>query len=435
MITSAYFYINLILSVLATSCLAMLFIKRKYFFIKPSIILLLYMNLFFHWPLTFKAVYYEKFIPYPYSLVGLLYVFFFVGLAINIYTFRLSAQKVWGRLEAVNISNDKNCMKALYTLGALMFSTMVLYLYHVDYSHTGLYALFFDPSHSAFARERSLKLVSSGLVKYTYSLMVASVSPIMVGLLFYLFRKSYYERNYSRLMIALFFTICMVLSVSVTGARSNLVYLLLVIAWLWYLGKGLPFRPFSVLTIIITCLTPAVLYSVLREGADITNVLNYAQSIFSRSFMVPLEVGSWYINYGQLYGPIGVGGIPKLASIMGVKPLDVPNFIGIVYGSFHEISPQIILESVSAGTSFLFSYYTYMGPWSMVLSLIGLCLLDVAVWVYVRINDVLLLPCIAAINISVLSFIQSDYTTVWLTHGFGPILILSYALNRLCCNK
>ena len=61
-----------------------------------------------------------------------------------------------------------------------------------------------------------------------------------------------------------------------------------------------------------------------------------------------------------------------------------------------------------------------------------LCLwfLDVALLVYKRLSDVMLLPCVAAASLAILSFISSDYTVGWLTHGFGVILLFSWLIDR-----
>jgi len=88
------------------------------------------------------------------------------------------------------------------------------------------------------------------------------------------------------------------------------------------------------------------------------------------------------------------------------------------------------VKSVSAVAGYLFTYYSYFGIAALFFSILGLWLIDVALLVYERLSNVMLLPCIAAISLSILAFISSDYTVVWLTHGFGVILLLSWLIDR-----
>jgi len=136
-----------------------------------------------------------------------------------------------------------------------------------------------------------------------------------------------------------------------------------------------------------------------------------------------MDVGSWYIHYAQIHGTFGIASVPKLAVIVGIEPINTPNLIGLTYS-------YTAVESVTACAGYLFTYYSYFGMASLLLSILCLWFLDVAVLVYKRLSNVMLLPCISAVSLSILSFVSSDYTTVWLTHGFGVILLLSWLIDH-----
>jgi hypothetical protein len=134
--------------------------------------------------------------------------------------------------------------------------------------------------------------------------------------------------------------------------------------------------------------------------------------------------GVMYVHHSEVEGRFGIAAVPKLATLLGVDVINVPNLIGLRYS-------ERALDTVSAVAGYLFTYYSYFGISSLIFSLVGLWFLDVAIIIYGKLSPHLLLPCIAAISVSTLSFISSDYTTAWLTHGFGIILFLSWMTDRL----
>jgi hypothetical protein len=178
-------------------------------------------------------------------------------------------------------------------------------------------------------------------------------------------------------------------------------------------------------------LAPAVLLTVLREGKTLTGSVFYdylTRAIFSRVFEIPIAMGAFYVHYAQTYGGFGVAGMAKLATLLGVDPINTPNVIGSLYSGSR-------LLTVSANSGYLFAYYGYFGMVALPLSLIGVWLLDLAVPLYMRLRLQILLPTVAATSLTTLSFMSSDYTPVLVTHGFAVVVLIAWFLNRVLAQR
>lgn len=416
--------LNWALSISSTLWVFYVYFKKRYLFIKPSILLLCYSIIFFSWPATVLAGYYEEFLPDPYVFAALIHGYVLFGLLISTHTLHESSRVVWSRVTGGGLLDLKFDTRVIFLLAGMVVVTIAAYLSYHPFSATGLYAIFINPAASAMAREESLKLLESKTIKYTYSLMSSSVAPLLAVMLSFIFLKSIKEARFgvsavSCLLIAgLFFT------VSLTGARVPSVNLLMAMAIAVIFRAGIPFKPAKFILVGALILSPAILISIFREGRGVgfSIYVEFFRYVVNRVFVIPLDVGSWYVHYTQTEGFFGIAGIEKLALFLGIDTFDIPNFIGVRYA-------EEGLSTISATSGYLFSYYSFFGLPSILLSLAGLFMLDVAVYVYRRLTPYVLLPCISAVSLSTLAFISSNYTTVWLTHGFGVILVLSLAVN------
>jgi hypothetical protein len=233
------------------------------------------------------------------------------------------------------------------------------------------------------------------------------------------------------LIIAGIAGIALMFIVSLPGARISAVNMLLVISISFFLVKRFPFHPVKIFLIFLLRVSPGVLIGMYREGRAFGFDL-YVQYLWDfigrRILQDPLEVGSWYIHHAQTYGLFGISAIPKLAAITGHDVLDVTNYIGLRYQP--HAGP-----TVSAGAGYLLTYYSYFGIISLLISLIGLLLLDMAVFVYKKLSRPILIPCISTVSLTTLSFISSDYTTVMVTHGFGVTLIIAFIIDAITVRR
>jgi len=419
-----YVILNVFFCIFTTFWIAGIFFTRRYLFIKPSMLLLTFSHIFFQWPISIYAGYYEHFLPDPYAFSLLIHAYMIIGLLVTVFTFHNKARMIWDRITDPFLLEDAVSIKAIVFTTTLVACVIVAYLAYVPFDSTGLYAIFTNPSTAAEAREKSLKLLDSRALKYAYSLMVSSIAPLLAVLLSVSFIRDIERRNFVNIPIYTLLFLFLAFAVSMTGARISVVNLLIVIAIAQLFRKGFPFKPFSFFLLLLLLLLPPTILSIIREGKAIGVgiIFEYLGYLARRTFVLTMDVGSWYVHYSQIHGYFGVASIPKIAVILDVVPVNTPNLIGITY-------VDNALKTVSAVAGYLFTYYSYFGIASLFFSIVCLWILDVALLVYERLSDVMLLPCVAGASLSILSFISSDYTVVWLTHGFGVILLLSWIID------
>lgn len=145
-----------------------------------------------------------------------------------------------------------------------------------------------------------------------------------------------------------------------------------------------------------------------------------------RSFVLPMVVAAWYADYAQRNGAIGIAGIPRAATFLGIQPIDLANRIGLIYAPCyygHEV-----IETISATTGFLFAQYGYFGFFALPLALLGLMICDGLLLIVRLLPTTWSVPTLAVISLDALKFTQSDYLTIWITHGLAINMLLIVVL-------
>lgn len=145
-----------------------------------------------------------------------------------------------------------------------------------------------------------------------------------------------------------------------------------------------------------------------------------------RSFVLPMVVAAWYADYAQRNGAIGIAGIPRAAMLLGIQPIDLANRIGLIYAPCyygHEV-----IETISATTGFLFAQYGYFEFFALPLALIGLMICDGLLLIVRLLPATWIVPTLAMISLDGLKFTQSDYLTIWITHGLAINMLLIVVL-------
>lgn len=434
-----YISLNLILTVVSTMWIAKIFFKQRYLFIKPSIMLLSYTHVFFQWPLCFLSAYYFKTLKDPYTPAFLINGYVLIGLLISANTLQDKAKGIWDRISTPTTELHSKSMDSLIAiLTIVIILVSIIYLCYVPFKETGLYAILNTSKTSnlqltpSLARERSLKLLDSTTLRYLYTLCRTSIVPFLFSLITIRLFTMKGAQKFRYLVLELLALFSMITFVSFPGDRYALVMLILLAGSSLFWQKKLNVKFKTIAALMGCALLPAVFLSILREGRsilDISILLNYSQLILNRAFLVPLEVGMWYVDYAQNTGCIGIAAFPKIAYFLKIEPLNVPNMIGLKYcpAMYH---PDAILPTVSAGAGYLLTYYGYLGIFSFPLSLFGLWFLDIALVVYSRLNNSCLIPIVASISVATLAFISSDYTVVLITHGYVGLLLVGLGSSK-----
>jgi hypothetical protein len=168
---------------------------------------------------------------------------------------------------------------------------------------------------------------------------------------------------------------------------------------------------------------PAVL-SLLREHQPLTpsNLVVYYFDIFDRVAGRSVQDNIWLVSYAQQNGSFGVAGIPVLARIAGVEPVNIFNLVGL------QFLPNGI-QSVSANASFPATNYACFGPGALGLSLTLTFLMDALLLLHFRLPRHLLIPCCGICAIISMNFAMTMFTTVFISHGLVFTIITCHALN------
>ncbi len=74
--------------------------------------------------------------------------------------------------------------------------------------------------------------------------------------------------------------------------------------------------------------------------------------------------------------------------------------------------------TISASTGFIFANYAYFGPLAIAINIALILLLDIALFAFVRVNAFLLVPLLGALTPVSFKFLEAEYLTIWLTHGY-----------------
>ena len=150
-----YVIINLFFCILTALWIAGIFFTQRYLLIKPSMLLVTFSHIFFQWPITIYAGYYEYFLPDPYAVALLIHAYVDLGLLVSVFTFRRDARTTWDRIIDPRIFEKAVSIKAVVFTTSLVVCVIVFYLSYVPFKNTGLYAIFQRSIHG-FGSSRAI---------------------------------------------------------------------------------------------------------------------------------------------------------------------------------------------------------------------------------------------------------------------------------------
>lgn len=425
-IVAEFVVFNVVFALLSTIVIVFALWRDRFLVVKPSFVVVTAFHVLIQWPATVEASHVAAFLESPYPFAYLVHGFVLLGALGSVSFGRRSAKSVWSRLVALPPSAVINPAAIVFLL-ILTVAIAAFYLSVVPPSSSGLYAVLTGSGASATVREESLKLIASPLVRYSYSFLMSIVGPFLAVTMTLVARDNLKRGNVIAASFSLFGIAGVLVVVSLTGARSPAAQIILVMLIALFIQKGFPIRVRYLLIGTLLVLSVPIAFTILREGRVIgaSLVLEYLRAVLiDRVFIAPMEVAQWYVHYAETHGYFGVQAIPKMAVLFDVPPVNVPNIVGLTY----EPDP---LPTVNANVSYVFSYYSYFGAIAFPFALGGLYALDLALWVYGRLSEAMLLPAVAVVTLSSLAFIHSDYSTVLITHGFIPALVLAVVVDRM----
>jgi hypothetical protein len=427
-----FIFSNWLLSILTSFLIVNIVIKHKYLLIKPSIVTIIFYHILIQWVSSVNSPYIEEYLPNPWVFLLLTQLFPLISIIVSFTTFRESSKEIWQRIININQFNYKIIKKAIFLLTLVIIIFIPIYLLYVPFHTTGLYFIFADPTQSAFAREYSSKLLDNSVIRYGFSFIRNSFAPILAVLTtFYLIQAFIYKRL-SNLIISIIIIVGILLAVSLSGAREPAASIILTIIFALILNKKFKVKPIYIFPLIIIVLALPTIFTIYRESHLLTLErfwFTMSGQILFRLFNSTMETGLHHVHFTQTNGFFGIRGISKIAEFLGYTPINVPNYI------FHLYADSRRIATGYANTSYVFAYYSYFGLVSFPLSLILLWLLDSLLYLYKRISNNLLIPCIAVVSINCYAFISTEYTTALISNGVLISLTIALIIDKFINNN
>ena len=412
-------------SALVTSALLIaIALRARELFVKPSVVVVAVFHIVLQWPATLQAASIVEYLPHPTTFFALAHIFPLAALVLTLATARRGADAVFERLRTERPNHLSEPMP-LVILGLLAMALAAVYLSAVPLQQTGLYSIVRDPFMANRARDESFKGLDSAAVRYAFALLATAVAPLLSVLLWQTAGNLWRARRYAGIVLIACALVALLLVVSLPGSRVFPFLLVLTIAMAWAYQRGLPLNPLVLGAACTLALAGPTLLTLMREGQRVTvgSFTSYLKIVLvERVLDGPIKPALWYAHYAQTAGFFGVAGIPRLAELAGVPAANVPNLIGLWY--YDRATP-----TVHADTAYVFSYYSYFGFRSLLVSIVLLLLLDVSIVLYRGLSHRMLTATVATVSVAALSFVSTDYTTVFLSHGFGTALLVALAVD------
>jgi hypothetical protein len=217
------------------------------------------------------------------------------------------------------------------------------------------------------------------------------------------------------------------LAVMMPGARSPALMVLLTTLFVFYARRG--FRGNLIRgtgVVAVGLLIPAML-SLLRNNEPLNpaNVWLYYVDILDRVAGRSVEDNIWMVTYVQENGFFGPQGIPILARLSGVEPIDVFNIIGRYF------RPES-LASINANCSFVAVNYACFGlVHGALVSAAMVLIMDATLLLHLGLPRPLAVASAGICAAISMNFAMTLSTTVLVTHGLLPTIALSYLLHLL----
>lgn len=420
---------NVVATLLALGVLACLFVRRPQVFVRPSMQVLAFYHLLIQWPVTYLSRFIESWVHDPWHVFVLVHGFVLIGIPLALAGSRRTVSGIWSNLcgDAAGASDHRWAVNALFMAA---IGCAAVYLTAVDIRDTGLYVLLTDPVHASEARVESLKALDSLQPKYALNVLSSTIAPLFTAFAVFAWLHRTTVRRWNGLYPMLLLPVVWTLAL-LSGAKGIAVFLVMVVVATYLWDRRLRLPPAAAVLAIPVMLVPAVAYVVVIANAHyevgaMALMDRLAEAILKRAFLVPATTGIWHIDYAQTEGVVGIAGQLKLASALGAESMRLPMVIGQHYGPAYygnEVAPHF-----SANTGFLFTAYACFGLYGLPLALAMLLCCDLPLLLLRLLPRSWLVPAMGATSVAVLKFIQSDYTTVWLTHGFGLIVLAAWAL-------
>ncbi len=405
-------FFGLMLCVFISSVLAWIWFKRRHWYYQPSLIMFAVLHVLIQWPSLLFVDWATEHLVYPWKFFVLVHGFAasYVIVVIPISLLRDSSLRKFHR-GLCDQMNGPNAWPTgiMYLSLPVAVAVLCLFLTHLPFRQTALYAFFMDPTQIGVARTIGLREMDSRTLAYLFSWNVNTFGPFLVfGACYFFWNRKSPKRGP---LVAVFLLVGF-LAMSVSGQRAGPTYaaLLSFIAFLCARRRKPSIAMFAIIAILV--LSIPALISIRREGRDWSwsKQAEYVQTIlFSRILTTPTQTGMLYIYDAEANGLSGAAGFRPLAVLMGVEFETLPYRIGKEYSTYSEHS--------FTNTNALFEYYKIMGLFAIPFTVIGLLCFDFFL-IFFHFPSVARLPFVIFFVCKAMAFAGSTLTVILVTEGF-----------------
>jgi hypothetical protein len=412
----------LILAALTSTAALVIFVwvwfRRRKLFLLPSTWTLFLSLLIYVVPAVVFFDQIEELSPFATTALTYCATFILMGLATNAMLARPPAlSTILLDRPSTSLSDRRVLRRGLRAVIFLLALVTTWYLLKVPLRSTGLYGVLFDPQNAAQLREESLKLLDSRALQYAYLIGFSTLSPLAFTLLLSRTAELHGLQRWKLFVpVAVFLAGYLLL----TGARVGLVNLAVAGVLYAFIRNRLRvgFKP--LLGAAAVLLAVPMLLSFLREqGRNEASVLEYAEAIGERIFLLPLLISGWFVEYAQFNGPVG------LLAALGVG--DSTDWSNVIALEFLGRKEAVTIETVTTPTAFFFSNFLYFGWLGVLPSLLALQLIDLPVRLVGRLPGPLRLPLTATMLFFSVIFVQSGFGVTLISHGYLLLILLVIA--------
>lgn len=334
------------------------------------------------------------------------------------------------KLQMQAYKGDSNTSVATRLLFFLVLGLVLIvgaYFTQQKFNRTGLFALICSPQNYVYFREQSMKLLEAKWLRYLYLIGYSCLIPFVVALVVDgiikregILRKRMLIWSIPIIALGIFYLL-------ITGARVGLLNCALATGGVFFVRysklKFLGLFGAAVITGVATAALIGMLSASERslevrqswicKDADESvfeevPYAGYLGGIFNRIFVIPSAVAGFYFEEFTSNGP----GYKRLTG--GVR--SVSNEISLKYGS--RLHHREAVDSSTMPTTFVFANFYYFGYWSLLLSALGVLLLDLPLLLAKRLSGNLFAPIVSVNLYFTIIFAQSSYGVVLLSHGF-----------------
>ena len=308
--------------------------------------------------------------------------------------------------------------RSILLLGVLAVFSLAGYLATIGLFNTGLWSIFFDPSASVEARERSLKMIELPIIGYLYVFFRTAVAPSLFVLCVFSISR---RRPVLSTLLGGLALLCL-MGVGLEGARMPIGWIILAMAFAYMLLRGIWRGALVVGLGAVLVLAMVFTISIARIGmmgeVDGAVVETYSVSVLDRAFVAPFDTGVLANRYAEDFGLLGTSNIRPLALLQGEEWINLPNVVNRTY------FPHL-RESGMVNTAFLFDFQASFGVWSgWWLSLVLLGALDFLLYAFRAARGMVLVAFMATFMVSMMYLLSSAYATSLLGGGILWSIIL-----------